>query len=158
MDQIPATSAAETATAPAAAVEASTESNRKPGFLARLLGNENRLAEVEQTLAAEQAAHAETRTALESAQARVAEFEALEARLEAMETEAAAARTAAETAAATVPQQVASQVAAVVESLGVPETALPAQQATPPAKGEDFAHLKGLERVAAAINAKFATN
>jgi hypothetical protein len=74
-----------------------------------------------------------------------------------METEAAQARTAIETAAAAVPQQVASQVAAVVESLGVPEARLPAQQANPPAKGEEFSHLKGLERAAAAINAQFAT-
>jgi hypothetical protein len=123
MDQTPATSAAENATAPAPAVEASTESTRKPGFLARLLGNESRLSEVESTLATEQAAHAATRTERDALQARVAEFEALEAQLEA-EANAAAA------AAAQVPQQVAAGVADVVAALGIPEATLPAQAAS----------------------------
>ena len=123
MDQTPATSAAENATAPAPAVEASTESNRKPGFLARLLGTESRLSEVENILATEQAAHAATRTERDALQARVSEFEALEAQLEA---EAAAATA----AAAQLPLQVAAGVADAVASLGIPEATLPAQAAS----------------------------
>ena len=143
------------ATAPAPAVEASQENPRKTGFLASLLGNGARIAELENELNAERAAHATTRTELATAQGRIAEFEALEAQLEQEAAAAQAAATQAQAAAAEVPHRVAAQVAAVVETLGVPESALPAQQATPPAKGEEFAHLKGLDRAAAAINAKF---
>jgi transcriptional regulator with XRE-family HTH domain len=81
--------------------------------------------------------------------------EALEARLEQEATAARAEAATAQAAVASVPQQVAAQVAAVVETLGVTEAALPAVQADPP-KG-DFSHLTGRDRAAAAFNAQFSS-
>lgn len=158
-DTTPAPAIVETATAPASVVEASPASDAAPvarvGFLARLVGAESTITDLQSRLASESAAHAATSAALVSAQARIAEFEALEAQLEAQATAATAEATAAQAAAASVPQQVAAQVLSVVESLGVQESTLVAVQPEPP-KGQDFAHLKGLDRAAAAINAKFA--
>ena len=159
-----ATATEPTATAPAPAVEASHEAPRKVGFFAKILGLESRIGEIQGHLATEQAAHAATRGELVTAQARIAEFEALEASLDAdlasARAEATAATAAAQiatTAAATVPQQVAAGVADAVASLGVPEATLAPVTAELPAKGTENAHLTGRERAAAAFNAQFAT-
>jgi hypothetical protein len=143
-------------------VAASAPAERKTGFLARILGSESRIADLESAVAAEQAAHAQTREALATATARLAEFEALEAQLEAQATaareQAAASEAAAATAAATaqaVPLQVAAAVRDVVASLGVQEDTLAPVSSEPAAHGEEFAHLTGRARAAAAFNAQF---
>jgi len=165
----PAEEAAPQAIAPAPAVEASetvsASAPKKVGFMASLLGSGQQVADLQARLEAEQAAHAQTNAQLAAASARVAEFESLEAQLEA---QANAAQTAAAEAAtaqaeaqaqlaaaeAQVPEQVAAQVAATVEALGVDLETLPAAQSEPAAKGNDFAHLKGLARAAAAFNSQ----
>lgn len=144
------------ATAPAAAVEASPAAETpRVGFLARLVGAESTIMDLQSRLETQSAAHAATSAALATAQARIAEFEALEAQLEAQAATATAAAAAATAVAASVPAQVAAAVADVVATLGVDESTLAPIQSEPPAKGQEFSHLKGLERAAAAINARY---
>lgn len=152
------------ATAPAPTVAANAPATDAPpakkGFLASLLGSQGRLADLESQLVAEQTAHATTREQLTAAQGRVAEFEAMETRLEqeaaAAVSAAQEATTAAAQAAAEVPQTVAAQVRDVVAGLGVAEEKLAPVQETLPEKSEEFSHLKGRDRAAAAFNAQFA--
>lgn len=162
------------ATAPAPAVAASGEQpapQKKPGFLASLLGDAREVERLSAALATEEAAHADTRAQLATALDRVAAFEEMEARLEAQATareqaaatataEAAAATAAAATAREAIPAAVAAGVRDTVAALGVAEESLPAAQTAPdkPGHGGEFAHLKGRERAAAAFNAQFATN
>jgi len=159
--QAAATATAPEATAPVVASEpAATEGNRKTGFLASLFGKDDAIRNLESQLASEQQAHAATLASLADAQGRIIEFEAMEARLE--KEVAAAAQTAqqataaATTAAENVPQQVAAQVRDVVAGLGVEEEKLVAVQTEPAAKGDEFSHLKGRDRTAAAFAAQFA--
>lgn len=150
--------AAETiATAPAPAVVASPAAPQKVGFLARMVGAEDTIRDLESRLSAEQATTSTLRTELAQAKSRVAEFEALESRLEVDLAAAQAAAATAQAAAASVPQQVAAGVADVVATLGVPEDTLAAVSAEPPKKSEEFAHLKGRDRAAAAFSSQFAT-
>ena len=140
--------------APAAPVAASAP--EKKGFLASLLGSNEALTKAESALAAEKQAHAATLAKLQSAEGRIAEFDALEKQLES-EMKAAAATTAEATAKAeAVPQQAAAKVIDIVQGLGVTETNLPTAETEMPAKGQEFAQLKGRERAAAAFNAQFA--
>ena len=153
-DPVPADTESAPAT-PAVVAPAPEAAARKVGFLARIMGAQDSMQDLENRLQAESAAHAATQQQLATAHARIAEFEALEARLEQEATAARAEAATAQAAVASVPQQVAAQVAAVVETLGVTEAALPAVQADPP-KG-DFSHLTGRDRAAAAFNAQFSS-
>ena len=153
--------ATETATAPAPAVEASAPAAAAPqkvGFFAKVLGLESELNDLRSRLSAEESAHALTRASLATAQARVAEFEAIEKQLDADLATARADAEAAKSAAApeTIQKQVAAEVVDVVSSLGIAEEKLAPVQSDPPAKGEEFSSLKGRDRAAAAFNAQFA--
>lgn len=166
MDSDPATAPAAAATAPAPAVDASAAPaatpQKKPGFLASLLGDAKEVERLSAELAAEQTAHATTRAELAQALDRIAGYEEMEARLEqqvkAREAAAAEAKAKADEAAAAIPAQVASGVRDTVAALGVEEEALPAAAAIPdkPGTGGEFAHLKGRDRAAAVFNAQFA--
>jgi hypothetical protein len=176
MDSDPATAStvidpAATAPAPAVAASGDPAPQKKPGFLASLLGDAREVERLNAALATSEAAHAATRAQLATALDRVAAFEEMEARLEAQATarEQAAATATAEAAAATaaaaaareaIPVAVAAGVRDTVAALGVAEESLPAAQTAPdkPGTGGEFAHLKGRERAAAAFNAQFATN
>lgn len=155
------------ATAPEISVAASTPATdpapKKLGFLASLTGAQSRIDELQNALKAEKDAHAITQATLATAQGRVAEFEAMEKQLEAQATaldESQKAKVEAEATAAQVvaeaPQKVAAQVADVLSTLGVSEEKLVRVSDTPAAKGQEFAHLKGRERAAAAFAAQFA--
>lgn len=153
--------APESATAPAPAVEASAPAAAAPqkvGFFAKVLGLETELNDLRSRLSAEESAHAVTRAALVTAQARVAEFETIESQLDAdlatARAEAEQAKSAA--APAAIEKQVSEKVVDVVSSLGVSEEALAPVSSEPAAKGQEFANLSGRERAAAAFNAQFA--
>lgn len=152
--------APDTATAPAPAVEASAPAAapQKVGFFAKVLGLETELNDLRSRLSAEESAHALTRATLATAQARVNEFEAIEKQLDADLANARAEAEAAKSAAApeSIQKQVAATVVDVVSGLGIAEEKLAPVQSDPPAKGEEFASLKGRERAAAAFNAQFA--
>jgi len=161
IDTAPAATAPETSVA--ASAPATDPAPKKLGFLASLTGAQSRIDELQNALKAEKDAHASTQEKLATAQGRVAEFEAMEKQLEeqAKAVEAAEkAKVEAETEAAKVvaeaPQKVAAQVADVVSTLGVSEEKLVRVSDQPAAKGQEFAHLKGRERAAAAFAAQFA--
>lgn len=153
--------APESATAPAPAVEASAPAAAAPqkvGFFAKVLGLETEINDLRSRLSAEESAHTVTRAALATAQARVAEFETIESQLDA---DLATARADAEKAkAAAAPEAiekaVSEKVVDVVSALGVTEDQLAPVQSEPAAKGQEFAHLTGRERAAAAFKAEFA--
>jgi peptidoglycan hydrolase CwlO-like protein len=151
-----------TATAPETPVAASPaiEAPKKKGFLGNLLGANTRAEELETQLVAEQAAHAQTQAALEEANGRIAEFEALEAQLEQQAAAAEKATTDAQAAQANaeaeIPKQVSAKVIDIVSGLGIEEEKLAPVLDTPAAKGEEFSHLKGRDRAAAAFTAQFA--
>lgn len=181
----PETTPAPAATAPEApAAEAASATPEKPaakrlGFFARHAAKDETIARLEGEVTEKDATIAALQADLESAQNRIAEFEALEAEFEAAEKEAQAAaqKAQAEAAAAAaqaeaaqteaaeakakaeseLPGKVAAGVTDAVASLGVPEGDLPEAKEDPPGPGQagEFAHLKGRDRAVAAFNAQF---
>lgn len=164
---VEATDAATSATPAEAAKPAA-----KVGFLARLAGAGDSIAQLEAALESEKTAHASTRSELEKVTAELQAYKDLEAQLEAdaakAQEEAAAAKAAADKAAAEaaeaaanataeIPQKVAAGVTDALAALGVPEESLPEAKEDPPGPGQagEFAHLKGRERAAAAFTAQF---
>lgn len=161
LDTAPAATAPEISVA--ASAPATDPAPKKLGFFASLTGAQSQIDELRNALKEEKDAHAITQAALATAQGRVAEFEEMEAKLEAQAKAVDAAEKAkikAEKKAAQVvaeaPQKVAAQVADVVSTLGVSEEKLVPVSETPAAKGQEFSHLKGRERAAAAFAAQFA--